>query len=216
MSAVIDKVKQMVSGFHMNVVEALEGSGRKIETLRVKVITFRDFGCDSDALVSSPFYTMPDEKAQFQEYVNGIEVMGGENASANALEALAEAMNSEWTKEGVVQKLRRHIIVLFTNSGTIRLEDSNKDHKQYPRIVPANLADLHDWWEIGTPNGDLEERAKRLILFTPEAEPWDIVRTWNLTKSWVGDPGGEFASETLKDILATIAKNFGSPHPWLS
>ena len=205
MTDAIDEVKAMASGFSARVKAALLDSGRAIETLRVKVITFRDFGVDTDALVSSPFYTLSDEDDAFQAYVNGIVPQGGGDEPENALEALAEAMNSEWTDEG---KKRRHIIVLFTDASAIRLEDSDKSHPQYPANVPANLMGLQDWWEGGTPNGCLQESAERLILFAPEAEPWSTIRTWNKVEGGVPvEPGRGCAEATMEKILALIAKS---------
>ncbi len=207
MHDVIEEVKRMASGFSAKVSEALEESGREVEVLRVKVIVFRDFSVDTDAMLISPFYTLPDENAQFQAFVDDIQPLGGGDEPENALEALAEAMNSEWTHEG---KKRRHIIVMFTDASAIPLEDSAKDHPQYPANVPANLKGLQDWWEGGTPNGDLEEKSKRLILFVPEAEPWTMVRTWNQTEYGAPVQAGKGCAEaTMEAILALIAKSFG-------
>ena len=206
MASVIEEVKSMASAFSIKVTEALEESGREVEVLRTKVVVYRDFNSDTDALVSSPFFTLPEDNDSFQAFVSGIEAIGGGDEPENGLEALAEAMNSEWTKEG---KKRRHIIVLFTDASAIRLEDSAKGHPQYPFNAPANLAGLQDWWETGTPNGCLEESAKRLILFTPEAEPWNTIKLWNQTE--YGEPmtpGGGCAEATMEQILALIAKSF--------
>lgn len=206
MASVIQQVKDMASGFSTKVTEALEESGREVEVLRTKVIVYRDFSCDTDALVSSPFFTLPDDNAAFQSFVDSIEAIGGGDEPENGLEALAEAMNSEWTKEG---KKRRHIIVLFTDASAINLEDSVKSHAQYPSNVPANLAGLQDWWENGTPEGSLEGSAKRLILFTPEAEPWNTIKLWNQTE--YGEPmtpGKGCVEATMEQILALIAKSF--------
>ena len=206
MAGVIEEVKRMASGFSAKVSEALEESGRSVDVLRTKVITFRDFGSDTDALVSSPFYTLPEETAEFQAFVNGISAIGGGDEPENGLEALSEAMNSEWTDDG---KKRRHIIVLFTDASAVRFEDSAKEHSQYPTNAPASLAALQDWWENGTPNGSLQQSAKRLIIFAPEAEPWNTIKTWNQTEFGAPvTPGGGCAEATMEQILALIAKSF--------
>ena len=179
MQNVMEKVKHAVIEFPRIVWEAFEERAKYVDKIRTKVITFRDFKFDKDALVSSPFYTFPEEEEEFRQCVNGIEAVGGGDEPENGLEALSEAMNSEWTQEG---NLRRHIIVLFTDASAVEFEDSKKDHPQYPAIVPANLAELQDWWEEGTPNGSLQNLARRLILFAPEVEPWYMaVAVWNLT-----------------------------------
>lgn len=207
MAPIIDEVKRVASGFHAKASEALEEAEKEVEVLRTKVIVYRDFGTDTDALVSSPFYTLPDENDAFQNFVDGITAIGGGDEPENGLEALAEAMNSEWTDEG---KKRRHIIVMFTDASAIKLEDSAKDHPQYPQDVPANLAGLQDWWENGTPNGCLQTTARRLILFAPEAEPWSTIRTWNLVYGEPVAPGKGGVGTSIDTILAQIVKSFGA------
>ena len=206
MGNVIDEVKDMATGFRAKVQEALEESSRQVDVLRTKVVSFRDFSVDKDALVSSPFYTLPEEEAGFQEFVNGLEASGGGDEPENGLEALAEAMNTDWTQDG---NKRRHIIVMFTDASAINFEDSNKGHAQYPANAPASLAALQDWWEGGTPNGSLQGQAERLILFTPDAEPWNTIRTWNKTEySDPVTPGGGCAEASMDAILALIVKSF--------
>lgn len=69
--------------------------------------------------------------------------------------------------------------------------------------------ELQDWWEGATPNGCLKESAKRLILFAPEAQPWDVVRGWNQTESAPPVTPGKGCEEvTMEKILTLIAKSF--------
>ena len=208
MSKAINTVKELAVGFRTRVMEKLAEVDRSVEVLRVRVITFRDFSADTDALVASPFFTLPDEEPQFLDFIGGIEAVGGGDEPENALEALAEAMNSEWTADGTY---RRHIIVLFTDASAIKFEDSDKSHTQYPSGMPKDLAELQDWWEFGTPNGALEKRAERLIIFAPASEPWTDVKTWNQVETGPAiKPGEGCAEATMEKILALIGKSFAT------
>ena len=53
----------------------------------------------------------------------------------------------------------------------------------YPQGMPENLAQLGAWWE-GTDQGVVvDQKAKRLVIFAPNAEPWTEMQAWN--KIWV-------------------------------
>lgn len=175
MVPMVDEVKRIASSMPHRFVEAMEETGREIEELRAKVIVFRDFETDSEALMSSSFFTLPEETEAFQKFTAEIKAYGGGDEPENALEALAAAMNTEWTDKG---RNRRHIIVLFTDASAKKPEDSYREHPQYPREMPDSLAGLWDWWENGTPNGRLNSRAKRLVLFAPECSPWFDIANW--------------------------------------
>lgn len=201
----LDEIKYMVSCFNMKVADAIEETGRTVESLRTKVIVFRDFGIDDDALVASPFFSLPHENDQFQAFLQSISAIGGGDEEENGLEALAEAMNSEWNHES---GRHRHIIVLFTDSGAHRLEDSDKSHEQYPKSAPLSFSELCEWWENGTPNGYLQQSAKRLLLYAPNVYPWiSIAHCWDKTFFVpVENNVFDFSEETLNYLLS-IAKN---------
>ncbi len=141
MEPIIKEVKSIASSFHEKLIEVYDSVDRPIDLLRIKVITFRDFNVDTDALAESKFFELPAETEDFQAYINGITELGGGDEPENGLEALAAAMNSDWTNEGV---RRRHVIALFTDASAIKLEDSYKSHPQYPVPAPASLEELQE------------------------------------------------------------------------
>ena len=199
----LDEVKHMVSCFILKVADAFKKTGRTVESLRAKVIVFRDFGIDDDALVSSRFFSLPHENDLFQAFLQSINAVGGGDEAENGLEALAEAMNSEWDHES---RLLRQIIVLFTGSSAHPLEDSVKSHAQYPRTAPSSFSELCEWWENGTPNGCLKRSAKRLLLYAPNADPWDyIAQRWGNTFFVpVENNVFDFTEETQDYLLRTV------------
>ncbi len=108
MEPAINEIKSIARSFYDGLVETLFDENRSVDYLRIKIITFRDFSADTNALAESRFFELPDETGDFQAYVDGIIVIGGCDEPENGLEALAAAMNSDWTNEGTK---RRHIIV---------------------------------------------------------------------------------------------------------
>ncbi|MBO5313260.1 MAG: VWA domain-containing protein [Clostridia bacterium] len=175
MSPIIDEVKEKALSLYPQFVAAMDEAGKSVQKLRVKVIAFRDFGVDAEPMVESRFFELDidEESAGFSEFVNGLEAIGGGDEPENALEALALAMKSDWTREGAV---RRHVIIMYTDASAVPLgEMIGKDG--YPADMPASLAELQDLWE----GQGMEPRAKRILLFAPEADPWINMIDWNQT-----------------------------------
>ena len=77
MTPIIDAVKANALGFYDDVQTNLTAKGKNVAQLRVRVVAFRDFVADGDAaLEESPFYTLPDERNGFSEFVNGLIAAG--------------------------------------------------------------------------------------------------------------------------------------------
>ena len=89
--------------------------------------------------------------------------------SESGLEAIAMAMKSDWTNEGFRQ---RHIILVFTDAPSHPLGFGSKS-VHYPDGIPVDLAELERWWELGVPNGSYNPRIGRLVVFAPNAYPWN-------------------------------------------
>jgi hypothetical protein len=97
---------------------------------------------------------------------------GGGDEPENGLEAVALALQSNWTTGG---DRRRHIIVLWTD-GEAHLLEKRPKPAGYPSNILSNYNELADLW-----HGQLmDARAKRLVIFAPETTPWsDIATHWN-------------------------------------
>ena len=77
MTPIIDAVKANALGFYDDVQTNLTAKGKNVDQLRVRVIAFRDFAADGEAaLEESPFFTLPEERGGFSEFVNGLVAEG--------------------------------------------------------------------------------------------------------------------------------------------
>lgn len=85
MTPIIDQVKNNALRFYDDVQSNLTAKGKNVDQLRVRVIAFRDFAADGEAaLDESPFFTLPDDRARFSEFVNGLVAEGGGDARSPA------------------------------------------------------------------------------------------------------------------------------------
>ncbi len=176
MAPVIAEVKASAKTFYQKFVAEMEGTSKKVGQLRIKVITFRDYGVDSDAMVESPFFVVGggqiDETDDFVAHVDAIEAIGGGDLPENSLEALTLAIKSDWVKTGNV---RRHVIMLFTDAAATPL--GTMSGGAYPTDMPASFAELAEMWE----SQEMEMRAKRLLIYAPDCEPWTNMVDWTNT-----------------------------------
>lgn len=177
MRPIIDEVKANAISFYQKFVDAMEENDKKAEELRIKVIVFRDYGCDDQPMEQSEFYRLPEQTEQFCTFINGIEVKGGGDLPENALEAIALAMKSDWTTGG---NKRRHAILVFTDAAALPLGE-RASSRNYPSGMPADLAELGSWWEgtEQTLDSTYQPRAGRLVVFAPNAYPWTDIQAWN-------------------------------------
>lgn len=204
MSPIIDKVKENALRFYDDLSAVMQHKAKRIDKLRVKVIAFRDYYVDGNrAMQISPFYLLPDEKVEFQKFVNSIQADGGGDEPENGLEALALAIQSEWSREG---DKRRQIIVLWTDASTHPLEmKADSKPQNYPiSQMPKNFDELTDLWDGQT----MSRAAKRLILYTPDAYAWtDIANHWENTIQYPSKAGEGLSEVDYQTILDAIANS---------
>lgn len=179
MGDIMDKVKAKAMLFLRKIPIEMECDCKEVDQLRVKVIAFRNYEISEEPMKESRFFTVitnsnncSEEEKELQDYLSGIESKDDGSGSANALEALAMAIKSDWNRAG---QFRRHIILMFTNTPTSELE-SCADKTCYPAGLPGSLEELREWWES---DQFIERRRERLFVFVPEAEPWgDMCNYW--------------------------------------
>lgn len=193
MSPIIDEVKNNAMTFYQKFVDAMEENDKDVSELRIKVIVFRDYICDSEPMKESEFFELPRQNAAFRSFVSSIEACGGGDAPENALEAISLALKSDWTTSG---SKRRHVILVFSDAPALELGE-RADCPNYPRDLPKSLGALGAWWE-GTSqefSSNYSRTAGRLVAFVPEVEPWRDLQTWN--RYW---PAFSPAGTGLKDV----------------
>lgn len=182
MEALIQGLQQRADSFYDEFLDACAYQVKTINRIRFKVIWYRDFFIDGDdAYGESDFFEMPDERMNFKEYLNSIRAYGGSDRPRPSLAVLSNALCSDFIQEG---DKRRHIIVHFTDSPSYSFEEMEKMKGEFQtnnNMIEKVLKDIPNryeefickWEECTYPN--LDKRGKRLLLFTPEVFPWDIL-----------------------------------------
>jgi len=204
MSSIINLVKEWALGFHDDLNAALKAKDKHVDTLRVRVIEFRDCYVDGDsAFRTSEFFHLPEQSEAFASFVKDINASGGGDPPESGLEALAIAINSDWTATG---SKRRHVIVVWSDTSTHPLEmNAGSKPSNYPQDIPETFDQLTDLWDgqMG-----MSTSAKRLILFTPDAESWtDIQNHWENVVHYPSKAGMGLSDVNKQTILDTIAQS---------
>ena len=203
MSPIIDQVKANALRFYDDVQSNLTAKGKNVDQLRVRVIAFRDFVADgAAALAASAFFTLPDERASFSDFVNGLIAEGGGDAPESGLEAVALAIDSPWTTIG---DRRRQVIVVWTDQPAQPLDASVLSPDLASR-VPANFSALTDLWE--DEQGPMGSSSKRLILFAPDGPGWsDISGVWENVVHHPSQAGGGLSEVDYGTIIDSIGNS---------
>ncbi len=206
MAPYLDGLKDLIINFPERLHEAFELAGKDIGNLRVKTLAFRDFASHGDrAIEESVFYNFSasaEETQAFRSFVNGIEIIGEDGQEANAFEALALALKSDWTAQ---EGKKRHVVLMFSQAPVIPLGE-RKACPNYPKGMPKDLAELGAWWQ-GTDEkfiGSYQARAGRLIVFAPMVEPWTDLWSWNRTWQMPSMVGEEEFDQEIDIILDMI------------
>lgn len=204
MQGLIDKVKNSALQFYEDLTKIMTEKDKVIDTLRVKVISFRDYYVDGDNSVKeSDFFTLPQDKEDFASFVKPLKADGGGDEPETGLESLALAIKSDWSKSG---DRRRQLIVLWTDASTHPLEkNAGSKPSNYPENLPQNFDELTDWWEG---QSYLSAAAKRLIIYAPDAYAWtDIANYWSNTIHYPSKAGAGLSEIDYNTILDAIANS---------
>jgi hypothetical protein len=203
MTPIIDQVKNNALRFYDDVQSNLTAKGKNVDQLRVRVIAFRDFAADGEAaLDESPFFTLPDDRARFSEFVNGLVAEGGGDAPESGLEAVSVAIDSPWTTTG---DRRRQVIVVWTDQPAQPLNPAVLPPDIASR-VPADFSALTDAWE--DEQGRMGSSSKRLILFAPDGPGWsDISGVWENVVHHPSQAGGGLSEVDYGTIVDSIGNS---------
>ncbi|NLV59233.1 MAG: VWA domain-containing protein [Clostridiales bacterium] len=192
MRHVIDLVKQNALSLYEDITRAMEKKHKVISRMRVRVIAFRDYVADGEeAMLSSDFFVLPDQAEDFYECVNSITAKGGGDIPEDGLEALAYAIKSEWSQEGVK---KRHIIVMWSDAPTHEL-GHGRIAPWYPEGMAEDFDELSLWWEDEQLGGSMDENAKRLLIFAPDAPQWS-----RISQEWAQVIHVQTVSEGLEEV----------------
>lgn len=177
MNPFIRELQENAKDFYQMLATEMAEYDRTVDALRVKIIVFRDYACDSKPMVETKFFELPTENEVFAEFINTIEAKGGGDPPENALEAIALALKSDWT---AMKGRNRHVIMAFTDAPAHPF-GKRKDCANYPEGMPKSLDELRAWWEGTDENfvSAYQPKAGRLIVFAPNEEPWREMQEWD-------------------------------------
>lgn len=205
MGELLDTVKNNALKFYPDLRAMCDKKGREVSALRIRVIAFRDFYADGAAAISDTgFLDIPVQETEFKSFVASLKPAGGGDEPENGLEALAMAIDSDWTTEGDKQ---RHVVVVWSDASThpIGLEKCKTEF--YPQNMPSNFDELTDWWE-DEQSGKMRKAAKRLILFAPDASAWtEIGMNWSYAIHHPAKAGLGLSEVDYETILAAISNS---------
>lgn len=183
MTNLMESAKDTSMTLHRRISEALLGKERIADKIHVKVIVFRDvYAGDAVPFQESDFFILQSDgngdESQFRDYIASIQATGGGDIPENALEALHMAFTTDFVAPEQGRKAR-HIIAVLTDAGAHELNDPRRaamDQRQaslYPQGVPMDLQGLQNEWD------SMDVSSRRLLLFAPNAYPWNTISTWS-------------------------------------
>lgn len=207
MGPVINDVKSNALRFYQDLSQNMQAKGKTIDTLRVRVVEFRDYFADGrNSMKLSDFFELPANSASFATRINAIYADGGGDEPESGLEALALAMRSSWNSDG---DKKRQIIVVWTDASAHDLQQASSGRLSpncsYPAGIPNNFDDLTDEWE-----GQelMSMSGKRLIIYSPDSEPWtDIANHWTNTIHYASQAGHGLSDIEYNTIIDAIANS---------
>lgn len=201
MSPVIDLVRNNARNFYGDVMRKMAEKGKKVDHFRIRVIAFRDYAFDEDAaMLTTGFFSLPEETAAFEEVLNGIQPQGGGDDPEDGLEALGYAIRSKWTQN---PGKKRYLIVVWSDDATHDIGHS-KNAKNYPQKMAKDFTELTTWW-----NG-LDQMAKRLLIYAPLKEYWSTISgVWDNTVHFPSEAGKGLDKVTYDEICKAVAESIG-------
>ena len=205
MSPVISTVKNNALNFYSDVVRVMREKQKTIDTMRIRVIAFRDYLADGDkAMMATGFFQLPQQEKEFEECVNSIVASGGGDEPEDGLEALAYAIKSDCTKEGTK---KRSIIVVWTDASTHEIGFGSRA-QNYPAGMAKSFTELTSWWGDQQNQPYIANAAKRLVLFAPNKPYWQqVTATWNNVIHYPSTAGQGLKEFTYKEIVDAIANS---------
>lgn len=203
MGPLIKMVKANALSFYNDFTTRLAEKDKNVNEVRIRVIAFRDYLADGEkAMLMSDFFKLPEQTAQFEALVKGIEPFGGGDDPEDGMEALAYAIKSKWNQS---EGKKRHVIVVWTDDATHNL-GFGKRAPNYPAKMAKDFNELSEWWGVGqSPDSVMDRKSKRLLIYAPPKESWKtIASTWDNALLFPSAAGQGLDDKTFSEILDAI------------
>lgn len=164
MSGIINTVKANAIEFYDLFNNSCREEGITLAALKTQVISFRDKNVDPEWLTSSTTFSLPDERTEYNAFVNGLYADGGGDTPESGLEAVNMAFDkSDW---GVDDGYHRQVVILWTDA---------------PYLIGSysdiSLSDLERKWN-SMPSG------RRFVLFAPYGSGDENGGDWRNLDGW--------------------------------
>ena len=206
MDNIIDIVKNNALNFYKDVTNVMEAKNKHITQLRVRVVAFRDYVADgNEAMLVTDFFKLPEEAEAFERCVRSLEAKGGGDDPEDGLEALAYAIKSKWDVDAMK---KRQVIVVWTDAATHPLGFGAKS-PCYPNGMAKDIRELTAWWSGGAQQeGFVDNNAKRLLLFAPDAPDWNVIsQNWDNVLHFPSEAGNGLENLEYEEIINVISNS---------
>ncbi|SDZ95535.1 von Willebrand factor type A domain-containing protein [Oribacterium sp. KHPX15] len=204
MDHIIKIVQNNALNLYQDVKNCMEQKGKHIDTLRVRIIAFRDYLADNeDAMLVTDFFRLPEDAEKLKKCVGSLVAKGGGDDPEDGLEALAYAIRSKWNTENAK---KRHVIVLWTDDDAHEL-GFGKDSEYYPKGMASDIRELTSWWGDAGDPGYMDQEAKRLVLFAPDMQGWKQVSdNWDKVLHYPSEAGDGLKDAEYGQIISVISQ----------
>lgn len=204
MDPILSVVKQNALNFSQDLRKKMASKNKNIDQLRVRLVAFRDYKADDEPMLVTDFLLMPKQASIFNDCVSCLEAIGGGDDPEDGLEALAYSIRSDWDRQGI---RRRHVIALWTDATPHEL-GHGRSSKLYPKNMAKSFAELTEWWGDVQQPGYMNQSAKRLLLFAPDAGAWsDISSLWDNVVHYPSEAGKGLNEVNYQQILDCISNS---------
>lgn len=204
MDNVLEKLPTFLSLVPEFINQELLKVDRVTNQIRMRVVAFGDSQAHAQIINASQFYTVlpATNSSALTAFVSGLRIMGEGDTPNSALEALDEAMKSDWVQEeGKSGERLRHVIVLLTDGSINTVGEYSRE-----------LTELEKRW--GTDSHDdhavMHPVRKHLILVAPDIHPWPTIGDGWAKTAWLPVKVGEGLAEIYDFDFVSEGKAFVS------
>lgn len=204
MDNVLEKLPTFLSLVPEFINQELLKENRATNQIRMRVIAFSDSQENAQIINASEFCTVlpATNSSTLTAFVNDLRINGEGDTPKSALEALDEAMKSDWVQEeGKSGESLRHVIVLLTDGSINTVGEYSRE-----------LTELEKRW--GTDSHDdhavMHPDRRILILLAPDIHPWPTIGDGWAKTAWLPVKVGEGLAEIYDFDFVSEGKAFVS------
>jgi len=165
---------------------------RATNQIRMKVIAFSDSQENAQIVNASEFCTVlpATNSSALTAFVNGLRINGEGDTPKSALEALDEAMKSDWVQEeGKSGERLRHVIVLLTDGSINTVGEYSRESTELEKRWGTYVHDDH---------AVMHHIRKRLLLVAPDMKPWSIIGDNWIRCAWLPSEAGSGLADLME------------------